>query len=82
MEKKKTKVCRLCHKELPLSAFGLNRRNGDGLQTECRECRHRQYYLSRGGAAAALQRFSTAELEAEIARRQEAAATQTEAAAE
>ena len=34
-----TKVCPKCGRELPLSEFNINKRNKDGLQTYCKECR-------------------------------------------
>lgn len=34
-----TKVCKKCGRELPVENFAVNRKNKDGLQAECRECR-------------------------------------------
>lgn len=34
----KTKKCRECGRELPLTAFGKQRGNPDGLHTRCKEC--------------------------------------------
>ena len=34
----KTKKCRVCGRELPLTAFSKNRRERDGLNRRCREC--------------------------------------------
>ena len=34
----KTKVCKLCGRELPLHEFGRDARTADGLQVYCREC--------------------------------------------
>jgi len=33
------KICRKCWKEIPLSLFGVDRRNRDGLQRMCKACR-------------------------------------------
>lgn len=33
-----TKICKCCHKELPLSEFNKNRNSKDGLQDKCRAC--------------------------------------------
>ena len=45
-----TKRCACCGKELPVSEFGSNKRNTDGLQSYCRQCtndKQRQIYQSR-----------------------------------
>lgn len=45
-----TKRCAGCGKELPVSEFGRNKRNTDGLQSYCRQCtndKQRQSYQSR-----------------------------------
>lgn len=34
----KTKKCRVCGRELPLTAFSKNRRERDGLNRRCKEC--------------------------------------------
>lgn len=34
----KTKKCRVCGRELPLTAFSKNRRERDGLCNRCKEC--------------------------------------------
>lgn len=34
-----TKVCKKCGRELPVENFAVNRKNKDGLQAECRECK-------------------------------------------
>ena len=33
------KICNICHKELPLSAFGVNKATKDGLMPCCKECK-------------------------------------------
>lgn len=33
------KICNICHKELPLSAFGVNKASKDGLMPCCKECK-------------------------------------------
>ena len=33
------KICNICHKELPLSAFGMNKATKDGLMPCCKECK-------------------------------------------
>ena len=37
-EEKKTKVCRTCGRELPLSMFGKQIHSSDGYRHDCREC--------------------------------------------
>ena len=42
----KTKVCTKCGRELPITEFHISRRNKDGLQHYCKECKReymRQY---------------------------------------
>jgi hypothetical protein len=34
----KTKICTICHRELPLDAFGKCSRNKNGLKELCKEC--------------------------------------------
>ena len=44
------KVCYVCRKEKQLSAFGVNRTRGDGVQTYCIQCakeRQTQWYYKR-----------------------------------
>lgn len=46
----KTKKCRVCGRELPLTAFSKNRRERDGLNNRCKECDNayqRAYRLER-----------------------------------
>ena len=40
---KNTKICSICHRELPLECFGKSNCTKDGLRYECKECR-KQYY--------------------------------------
>lgn len=35
----KTKLCKKCGRELPVENFAINRKNADGLQAECKECK-------------------------------------------
>lgn len=37
----KTKVCSCYHRELPVTEFHVCRRNADGLQGICKECRRK-----------------------------------------
>lgn len=48
----KTKKCRVCGRELPLTAFSKNRRERDGLNNRCRECdnAYQRAYKARKGA--------------------------------
>ena len=34
----KTKVCRTCHRKLPVSCFKINKRNKCGRLTNCKSC--------------------------------------------
>ena len=34
----KTKICTICHRELPLDAFGKCSKNKNGLKELCKEC--------------------------------------------
>lgn len=45
----KTKICKRCGRELPVSEFGHHARSKDGLQPYCRECRSAQFKEARGG---------------------------------
>lgn len=36
------KICTKCGKELPLSEFHKNKRNKDGYEYQCKECRNKQ----------------------------------------
>lgn len=38
------KTCPTCGEKLPLEAFSKNKRRPDGLQSECKRCRHRRRY--------------------------------------
>lgn len=38
MEEIKTKYCKCCKRELPITEFGKNAAAKDGLQTYCKEC--------------------------------------------
>lgn len=33
-----TKVCTKCERELPVIHFAVNRKNSDGLHSQCRDC--------------------------------------------
>lgn len=35
------KICNICHKDLPLSAFGVNKASKDGLMPCCKECKRK-----------------------------------------
>lgn len=64
------KRCRLCHRLLPVTAFGRNICRTDGLQQECLACRRQQARNQHGGMPHLFARFTTDELQAEIDRRQ------------
>lgn len=36
------RICRCCHKELPLSAFNKDKSRKDGYYIYCRECSHKK----------------------------------------
>lgn len=65
----KTKRCRACGKEKDISEFGSNAYRPDHLNTECRECRRKQYREKHGGVTYALRNFGTNEIIDEVVRR-------------
>jgi hypothetical protein len=44
MEEIKTKVCSKCHIEKPLTEFGKNKNNKDGMQNWCKKCKREYKY--------------------------------------
>ena len=40
---KKTKVCGKCGRELPLDMFNSCKSSSDGLQNQCRDCKHIEF---------------------------------------
>lgn len=46
MEEIKTKVCRKCNCELPVTAFSKHKKASDGLQPYCKECAKKSSYES------------------------------------
>lgn len=46
-KKEATKVCSVCGRELPLSAFGRHARTKDGLQTMCHKCKSKAHMNKR-----------------------------------
>ena len=70
------KTCLLCLRQLPDSHFGKDVSRSDGLHTYCKECRSRRH-RSRVGIRKLLSRFSTEELEKELALRRAEAAEAT-----
>lgn len=37
-----TKICTICHKELPITAFGLKNSKTGALRADCKECHSKQ----------------------------------------
>lgn len=47
-----TKKCDKCNRELPLNCFHKNKRNSDGLQCTCKECKrlyNKEHYYAKKG---------------------------------
>ena len=66
------KTCTKCGRTLPLDCFHRDFRCADGRRTICKECRRSEYCVSRGDIVRMLSRFTTEELEEELARRRKA----------
>ncbi|MDY7035544.1 MAG: hypothetical protein SV375_05195 [Thermodesulfobacteriota bacterium] len=47
MENEKTKICKECSKEKPLSEFHASRNGKDGRHAKCKICRHEDYIKDR-----------------------------------
>lgn len=50
MEEIKTKVCKRCGKEAPITEFSKNKQSKDGHNIYCRKCRNemaKQYYRNK-----------------------------------
>ena len=63
------KTCIKCGRTLPLDCFHRHSKYPDGRRTVCKECRQSEYYAQHGGITRMLSRFTTEELEEELARR-------------
>lgn len=68
-EKDAVKHCKRCGRTLPLSAFGRNVRNTDGLQTYCIECNRAHWRAQHGSLARIFRTLSDDVLLAEMERR-------------
>ena len=66
------KTCTKCGRTLPLDCFHRDSMFPDGRRNVCKDCRRSEYFEQRGGIARLLSRFSTEELEQELARRRKA----------
>ena len=66
------KTCIKCGRTLPLDCFHRSYKYPDGRRNICKECRHSDYFAQRGDIVRMLSRFTTEELEQELARRRKA----------
>ena len=66
------KTCTKCGRTLPLDSFYRDSMYPDGRRNVCKECRHSGYFAQRGDIVRVLSRFTTEELEQELARRRKA----------
>jgi len=69
MDTEKTKFCCRCNQVKPVSAFGIDMRNADHLNSYCRDCRRQITRARYGGLPHLFARFTDAEIDEEVVRR-------------